>query len=132
MTVTKGPGLMGMCRIVILLASVCAALAACAGPAESPRYVDLRDEQALEALRRDNPKHYAQIQTILTALLEEPKRVETGWLQATFDARDVTLDSLAFRTSDPPKQSLQFTLDDTRYTMDLVRTDLGAAYTPAN
>jgi hypothetical protein len=115
---------------LIMVAALIASMGVRADPA-GLQYVDLRDDRALQSLKESNWKHYEQIQKILMALFEEPQRVEAGWLEATFNARDVDLQKLVFKTSHPPKQVLQFTLDDTRYTLDLVRTDLGADYAPA-
>jgi hypothetical protein len=97
------------------------------GAAADPAPVDLRDPAALERLRETNPSHYAAIRQILAGLAEQPERVEGDWLQATFDARDVELSRLLLRTSDPPRQRLSFRLDDTRYTLHVVRSDLAAA-----
>jgi hypothetical protein len=96
--------------------------AAYAGPAT----VDLRDAAALEQLRDRNPAHFATIQRILAGLAEKPERVEGDWLRTTFDARDVELSRLLLKTSHPPRQQLRFTLDDTRYTLHVVRSDLAA------
>ena len=91
-----------------------------------PETVDLRDAAALERLREDNPAHHAAIRQILAGLAEKPERVEGDWLQATFDAREVELSRLLLKTSDPPRQQLSFTLDTTRYTLHVVRSDLVA------
>lgn len=96
--------------------------AAVADPAE----LDLRDAASLERLREENPSHYAAIRQILAELSEHPEKVETDWLQATFDARDVELSRLLLKTSHPPRQMLRFTLDDTRYALHVVRSDLVA------
>lgn len=88
--------------------------------------VDLRDGGALERLRVDNPAHYAAIRQILAGLAEQPERAEGDWLQATFDAREVELSRLLLKTSYPPRQRLSFTLDTTRYTLHVVRSDLTA------
>lgn len=104
-------------------------LAAGLGPAlAGPATVDLRDAGALERLREDNPAHYAAIRQILAGLAEKPDRVEGDWLQATFDAREVELSRLLLKTSDPPRQRLSFTLDATRYTLHVVRSDLVAEF----
>lgn len=95
--------------------------------AGNPTPVDLRDADALERLRQDNPAHYAAIRQILAGLAETPERVEGDWLQATFDARDVEVSRLLLKTSYPPRQRLSFTLDATRYTLHVVRSDLVAA-----
>jgi hypothetical protein len=91
-----------------------------------PPTVDLRDAAALQQLRDRNPAHFATIQRILAGLTEDPERVEGDWLRTTFDARDVELSRLLLKTSHPPRQQLRFTLDDTRYTLHVVRSDLGA------
>ena len=91
-----------------------------------PAAVDLRDAAALERLRESNPAHFATIRQILAGLAERPERVEGDWLQATFDAHEVELSRLVLKTSHPPRQRLSFMLDDTRYTLHVVRSDLGA------
>ena len=97
------------------------------GPAVAgPETVDLRDAAALERVREENPAHYAAIRQILAGLAEKPERVEGDWLQATFDAREVELSRLLLKTSNPPRQQLSFTLDTTRYTLHVVRSDLVA------
>ena len=66
------------------------------------------------------------IERILAGLAEQPDRAEGDWLQTNFDARDVDLSRLVMKTSYPPRQELRFTLDDTRYVLHLVRSDLAA------
>ncbi|HET7204881.1 MAG TPA: hypothetical protein VFI92_16090 [Steroidobacteraceae bacterium] len=113
--------------IVTLLALVASlGIASAADSGQSRETVDLRDAASLERLREENPSHYATIQQILAGLSERPDRLETDWLQATFDARDVELSRLLFKTSHPPRQMLRFTLDDTRYALHVVRSDLAA------
>jgi hypothetical protein len=96
------------------------------GPSMAADAVDLREAAALENLRHSNPAHFAMIQGILKDLAEKPERVEGDWLQTNFDARDVELSGLVLKTSYPPRQLLRFNLDDTRYTLDVVRRDLTA------
>src|SRR5262245_50957650 len=98
---------------------------------ESAHVVDLRTEHALEALKQTNPEHFEKIRQVIAALQEQPKIAEGDWLQVTVAARDVDLSRYILRTSYPPKQLLQFTLDDTRYIMHLVRSDLTPQVTPA-
>lgn len=97
----------------------------------TPRIVDLRDAHALEQLQQENPAHFAKIRQMLAGLQEQPKRAEGDWLQVTFDARDVDLSRYMIKTSNPPKQLLEFTLDDVRYVTHLTRSDLTATFTPA-
>jgi hypothetical protein len=101
-------------------------VASAAEPGREETTVDLRDAATLERLREQNPSHYAAIRQILAGLAERPERLDTDWLQATFDARDVELSRLLLKTSHPPRQLLRFTLDDTRYALHVVRSDLGA------
>lgn len=110
----------------MLCALIFAAGAAVADPATASREVDLRDSAALQRLAQDNPAHYATIQHIVAGLAGHPERLESDWLQTSFDARDVELSRLVLKTSDPPRQLLRFTLDDTRYTLHVVRSDLVA------
>jgi hypothetical protein len=117
-----------LARVAIALAVSGCALAA---EGATSRTVDLRDPHALEQLRQTNPAHFEKIHRVLAGLQEEPRRAEGDWLQVTFNARDVDLSRYLIRTSNPPKQVLQFTLDDVRYTMHVVRSDLSATVVPA-
>jgi hypothetical protein len=121
-----------MPRTAFAVAALAASMLGVADPVSVSRHVDLRDNKALVELERTNPRRYAQIQEIIAGLLADPRRAESGWLEASFDARDVDLEKLQFLTSYPPKQLLAFTVEDTRYTLHLVRTDLDAKAVPAN
>ena len=99
--------------------------------AQVQRTVDLREPGALHALQESNPAHFEKIHRALVALDERPERAEGGWLQTNIDARDVDLSELLLKTSYPPKQLLRFTLEDTRYLLHLVRSDIAPEYTPA-
>ena len=94
--------------------------------ADGTTFIDLRTPQALENLKRQNPAHFEKIRQILAGLEEKPERAEGDWLQANFPVRDVELSRLLLKTSDPPRQLLRFTLDDTRYTLHVTRSDLVA------
>ncbi|HEX5048157.1 MAG TPA: hypothetical protein VFX89_13645 [Gammaproteobacteria bacterium] len=98
-------------------------LSAVAGTATAEA-IDLSDARAVERLRASNPDHYAKIVQILAGLREQPSRVEQGWLQTAFGARDVETSGLVLLASYPPKQRLEFTLDDAVYRLDVVRADL--------
>lgn len=117
-----------LAAIALALTLGAAALAAEGAPAHT---VDLRSAAALEQLRRSNPAHYAKIRQILAGLREQPERVEGDWLETRFDAHGVELSRFLFKTSDPPKQELRFTLDDVRYVMHVTRSDIAAAVAPA-
>ena len=99
---------------------------AVADPAAAARTVDLRDAAALADLQRTRPAHYATVRRILADLEQQPDRADGDWLQTNFDARDVELSRLLLKTSYPPRQLLRFTLDDTRYTLHVTRSDLVA------
>jgi hypothetical protein len=120
-----------MRKILVTLGGLAFVTYAVVALSDTPRTVDLRDGAAVERLKESNPAHFEKIQQILAGLLERPKRAEAGWLETNFDARDVDLSRLLIKTSYPPKQLLQFTLDDARYTMHLTRTDLSAQVVPA-
>jgi len=102
-----------------------------AADGEHVRVVDLRAEHALEELKQTNSAHFEKIRQVIAALQEQPKLAEGDWLQVTVAARDVDLSRYIIRTSYPPKQLLQFTFDDTRYIMHLVRNDLTPQVMPA-
>jgi len=100
------------------------------GLADAPASVDLRTPQALANLKRDNPAHFEKIRQILAGLEENPERVEGDWLQTNFDAQDVDLMRMVVKTSYPPKQLLSFRLEQTRYTLYLVRRDMVGTFQP--
>jgi hypothetical protein len=120
-----------MRRIVATLSALVVAGYAIADPGATVGAVDLRGADALLRLKESNPEHFDRIRQILLALLERPQRAEKGWLQTNFAARDVALSGLFLNTSYPPKQVLQFTLDDTRYTLYLRRPDMDSRWIPA-
>ena len=119
-----------MQRVVALIASLIVVGAFAGTPTHTS--VDLRAPQALGRLQKDNPAHFRKIQELLAGLADEPKLAEGEWLQVTFGVRDVDLSKHLLRTSNPPKQLLRFTLDDVRYTMYVVRSDLTAQVAPAD
>lgn len=92
--------------------------------AESPRVritpppthtVYLDGVSDLDQLRKSNPEHYARAQRILAAAdyLCTPGPPRTEFAAAS--ARGVSCSALFLRTSNPPKFTLNFVLDDTRY-----------------
>jgi hypothetical protein len=113
-----------MVRLAVVAVALMLTAHAFAADSVASHVVDLREPRALEELQRTNPAHFAKIQQVMAGLMEQPMRAEGKWLQVTVDARDVDLSRNVIRTSYPPKQLLQFTLDDSRYIMHVVRTDL--------
>ena len=92
--------------------------------------VDLSDPRALESLRDRRPDHYAKVQAILAIAEARPDDVRIGpWIEARFQASDVEL--LLWRVSDPPKLRVAFTLDNTRYTADVIPALQPARAVPA-
>ena len=92
--------------------------------AESPRVqitppprhtVYLDGVSDLDQLKQSNPDHYARAQRILAAAdyLCAPGPPRTEFAAAS--ARGVSCSALLLRTSNPPKFTLSFVLDDTRY-----------------
>lgn len=125
LVLTLGVAVAGPATIPVAVADPAAT--AVAEPATTTaRTVDLRDAAALAELRRTRPAHYATIRQILEDLQQQPDRAEGDWLQAHFDVRDIELSRLLLKTSYPPRQLLRFTLDDTRYTLHVTRSDLVA------
>jgi hypothetical protein len=115
-----------ICIVLVLALGIGAA-----GAADFARSVDLRDQRQLEQLQASNPAHFANIQRIVAAVLERPEQVTEGWLRTNFNAKDFSLQRAILRTSNPPKQLLQVTLDDVRYKMYLIRSDMIPGFTPA-
>jgi hypothetical protein len=113
-------------KLLLTALAILATGVAVAGPDPAQRTVDLRDAAALVQLRQTNYAHFVKVERILAGLLERPERAEGDWLQANFDAREVDLSRLVMKTSHPPRQVLRFTLDDTRYVLHVVRSDLVA------
>lgn len=81
-----------------------------------PRYtVYLDGVSDLDQLKKSNPEHYERAQRILTAAdyLCAPGPPRTEFAAAS--ARGVNCSAHLLRTSNPPKFTLSFVLDDTRY-----------------
>lgn len=113
---------------IILIALTLACLQAFAQNRPS---VNLDDPGAIAELKQSNPAHFAKIQQILAGLTEQPQRAEGDWLQVTFNATGVHLSRFMIKTSLPPKQNLQFMLDDVHYSMNVTRSDITATFMPA-
>ena len=109
-----------MARLARGLLGVLALLAAGAASAQT---IDLDDARAVEQLRASNPAHFDKIVQIVAELRARPSRAQGEWLQANFGAREIDL-GMVMLASDPPKQPLQFNLDDARYRLTLARFDL--------
>src|SRR5215510_7471647 len=119
-----------MRKIWLCLVALAVAVCAVADRSHAVRVVDLREPAALEQLKNSDPVQFQKIQQILLGLAERPDRITARWLQTNFDARDVELPSALLMTSYPPKQLLQFTLEETRYIMHVTRSDLDVKFAP--
>lgn len=96
----------------------------------SQRAVDLNEPGVLEALQHSNPTHYDKIRRILQGVLQQADGGVPRWLQATFNARDVTYVPIVL-TSHPAKRRLSFSLDATRYDVIVVLTNVRGDIIPA-
>ena len=108
---------------LFLLASPIAQAAMAAG------VIDLDTPGALEALRAQRPAHYAKVEAILALAQARPAPTTPSLMEARFGASDVEL--LQWRVSDPPRLRVSFTLDDTRYTGEVVPSLRPARALPA-
>jgi hypothetical protein len=106
-------------------------LGACVPPAltdEPPltalaeRTVYLDGPRDLARLQRTNPEHYARAERIL-ARANHLCRPGPGKLNEAAGARDLTCEGTLFRSSNPPKLQITFTLDDTHYVALVAITD---------
>ena len=121
-----------MLRVLAIIAVLIGSPALATEYFPGAQIVDLNDSAAVEQLKQTRPAHYAKIEQILRGLQEQPQRAEGDWLQATFHATNVDLSRFMLKTSYPPKQLLQFTLDDVRYQMHLTRSDMTGNFVPAH
>jgi hypothetical protein len=95
-------------------------------PVTPPKVVYLYTSAQLDQLRKDNPKHYAQAERILAAGRKLCGPGPESLMQVGLDVHDLQCDSMALRTSLPPKVDLHFRLDDTVYIARVVVTDARA------
>jgi len=91
--------------------------------------VDLDRPGALDALRHENPAHYAKVEKILNEAPRKPYPSISGWVRTEFDARDVNTSHL-LKTSYPAQTRLSFRLDDVVYTK-IIFIDAPARAVPA-
>ena len=91
--------------------------------------IDLNRPGALDRLARENPYHYAIIRKILAGVDAIPEHAVGRWMQAQFNATDITYSPVLW-TSAPPRKELAFTLETTRYQAVLTLTSDGARLFP--
>lgn len=86
----------------------------------------------LDQLQKTNPDHYARAQRILAAAdhLCKPGPPRSEFAAAA--AREVRCSPLLLKTSNPPKLSLSFVLDDNRYIALVPLTSDSPRLTPAH
>lgn len=104
---------------------------ACGEPAAaSPAVVYLNGPASLAALQKSNPVHYARAERIIAAANElcRPGALENYY--AHFAAREISCADMLFKTSNPPKKELSFTLDRTRYVAWVAITDFAPRLVP--
>jgi hypothetical protein len=95
-------------------------------PPPGGKVVYLYTAAQLDQLRKDNPKHYAQAERILAAGSKLCGPGPESLIQVGLDVHDLQCNSMALRTSLPPKVDLRFRLDDTTYIARVVVTDAQA------
>jgi hypothetical protein len=95
-------------------------------PQPAAKVVYLYTSAQLEQLRKDNPKHYAQAQRILAAGSKLCSPGKDAVIPVGLNVHDLQCNSMALRTSLPPKVDIQFRLDDTEYIARVVVTDAQA------
>jgi len=95
-------------------------------PVSAPKVVYLYTSAQLDQLRKDNPKHYAQAERILAAGSRLCAPGRDSVIPVGLDVHDLQCNSMALRTSLPPKVDLRFRLDDTLYIARVVVTDAWA------
>jgi len=104
-------------------------LASAGAPIGGP-VIDLDRPGALEALQRSNPAHYAKVRQIMEGVVERPDAQVRRWMQARFNAHDVTYAPVVL-TSHPPKRHLSFALETTRYEAIVTLTNVRSEIIPA-
>lgn len=87
-------------------------------------YRRLDDADSLENLLHANPRHYAIARRILAAADQICDAHEAQPMATRFDAKYVTCANSFWLTSNPPKRSLHFRIDDTVYSALVVATNL--------
>ena len=92
--------------------------------------VFLSGPTSLSALRKSNPNHYARAERIMAAANELCQPGPPHIDYARFDAREISCASAVFKTSNPPKKSIEFTLDDTHYIALVTLTDFAPQAIP--
>jgi hypothetical protein len=95
-------------------------------PQPTGKVVYLYTSAQLEQLRKDNPRHYAQAERILAAGSKLCSPGRDTVIPVGLNVHDLQCNSMALRTSLPPKVDLHFRLDDTVYIARAVVTDARA------
>ena len=80
------------------------------------RYIDLDRPGALDAVARENPKHYNQILEITRVASEVSCETALRMLPVPVAGANECV-AMAIMTSDPPKRRVAFSLDSVRYAM---------------
>ena len=99
--------------------------------AEPAKRVYLDRPGALDGLAVENPAHYRQAMEFIRAAERTPCRLVPKVIEAKFDPADFHCAPTLVMTSFPPKRTVAFTLDDTRYIAVVTILDAGARLMPA-
>ena len=85
------------------------------------RRVDIGDNEALEALRVENPVHYRKVMSALRdASADVSCETLPQMLKVQYGAQDVTCAVALIRTSYPAKRWIAFTLDEVAFSGNVV------------
>lgn len=118
--------------LALALASVvCLATAAEAPSPSPPHTVYLYGQASLDELRSANPGHYARALKIIAAAPQLCRVGTPDTIFAAFDARDVHCARGMIKTSNPPKWTLDFRLDEVSYVALVTVTGLHPKLIPA-
>jgi len=123
----------GMLVSVALALGIAVPLTAAAEtPAASPpKVVYLYGQSSLDELRSTNPLHYARAVKIIAAAPQLCRFSTPEVIFAAFEARDVHCARGMFKTSYPPKWTLDFRLDAVSYVALVTVTGLHPHLLPA-
>ena len=111
---------------------VALALTSLASPAMAEPYVDLNRPGALEALARDNPRHYQQVVEITRVASRVSCDTGPRLLPVpTADRNPQECVGMTIMTSEPPKRRVTFEIDHTRYGMVVTLETPAGGFLPA-
>lgn len=91
--------------------------------------IDLNKPGAMEQVRKDRPKHYEKIQSIMEGVIKQPDEKVPEWLKVNYQANNATYAPILM-ISHPPKKRLSFQLDEIRYEAVVTLTNFKVEVVP--